>query len=237
MAATVRDLINGAARLLGVLATGETLAASEQQEAFYALNDMIDTWSNENLLIYSKVIETFPLIGGQGLYTMGSGGNFNTARAQKIENATIQVTGPNPAIEVPMKIITLSEWSETALKSTSSSIPMWLYRDGAYPLDNLNFWPVPTLAYNVVLYSWKQLAEFVTVNDSVLLPPGYKKLIRYGLAIEMAPEFGKQLDPTVATQFENTKEAIKRMNVTDHLMKTDAAIMGPKSGFNWLIGE
>lgn len=230
-------------RLLGVLATGEAPSAAEQQDAFTALNDMIDSMSNENLLIYNKVIETFTLVGGQAQYTMGipvspATADFTTSRPQKIEQATIKITGgPTPAIEVPMKILTQQEWADTALKATSSSIPMWLYHDGAYPLDNLYFWPVPTLAYSVVLYSWKQLAEFATVNDTVALPPGYKKMLRYGLALELAPEFGKQPDEIIGLQFAEAKESIKRLNVKDHLMKTDAAVLSAKSGFNWLIGE
>ena len=44
---TANDQINGALRLLGVLAEGETPSAATSQDALAALNQMIDSWNTE----------------------------------------------------------------------------------------------------------------------------------------------------------------------------------------------
>jgi hypothetical protein len=233
---TVRDLITGSMRLIGAVATGETPAASELQDAFSALNDMIDSWSNEGFLIYNNVIESFPLVPGQSAYTIGTGGNFNTVRPMKIQTATLQVQ-QTPVLELPMKIVNQDEWAAITIKSTTSSIPMWLFDDGNFPLKTLHVWPVPTVANYIGLYSWKQLSEFASVNATISLPPGYNKMLRFGLALEISPEYGKSLDPDIVTQFVDARASVKRMNITPNYLKVDDALMSNRNGFNWLTGE
>ena len=50
---TANDQINGALRLLGVLAEGETPSAATSQDALAALNQMIDSWNTERLSVFS----------------------------------------------------------------------------------------------------------------------------------------------------------------------------------------
>jgi len=45
---TANDQINGALRVLGVLAEGETPSAATSQDALMALNQMIDSWNTED---------------------------------------------------------------------------------------------------------------------------------------------------------------------------------------------
>jgi hypothetical protein len=49
---TVLDLIKGALRLINVLTGNTTLTDSEAQDAFEALNWMLDAWSNDPQAIY-----------------------------------------------------------------------------------------------------------------------------------------------------------------------------------------
>ncbi len=50
---TANEQINGALRLLGVLAEGETPSAETSQDALAALNQMIDSWNTERLSVFS----------------------------------------------------------------------------------------------------------------------------------------------------------------------------------------
>jgi hypothetical protein len=233
---TVRDLITGSMRLIGAIATGETPSASELSDGLTALNDMIDSWSNENFLVFAKTIEFFPLTPGQASFTIGTGGDFDTIRPMKIETATLQVQ-QTPLLELPMKIINKDEFAAIRVKSTESPIPVWLYDDGSFPLKNLYLWPVPMVANKLGLYSWKQLSEFSSLNDEIDLPPGYNKALRYGLALEIAPEYGKPLDPTIVTQFKDSRSNIKRMNIKPEYLSCDAGVLNDPWGFNWLTGE
>lgn len=224
-------------RLLGALASGETLQANESSDALTALNDMLGIWSTENLLIVSKAIEPFPLVAGQASYTMGIGGNFNTARPQKIENALLRTTTASTTFDLPIDIVNQDQWANISIKSVSSNIPTKLFAEGTYPLETIILWPVPAIANSLVLFSWKPLANISALNSVIDLPPGYAKALKYNLALELAPEYGRPLDELVMAQAVESKAAIKRMNVKPLYLTIDEAVLPHKPVFNWLTGE
>lgn len=223
-------------RLIGAIATGETASADEQADALSVLNQMLDSWSNENLIINAKIKEEFPLVGGQQIYTMGPSGNFNTTRPLRIDMAYIKQSG-STTFELPVEIVTVEQWADIGVKNTQSSIPTKLYPEMTSTLVNLNLWPVPSAATTLVLYSIKTLTSFANATDSVTLPPGYEKALRYGLAVELAPEFGKSLDPVLVEQMNEAKANIKRINSKPQFMDCDSAILSRANRFNWLTGE
>lgn len=238
MSMTALALISSSLRLVGILSSGESPSASESNDALTVLNDLIDSWSNESLLIPNKIREVFALVAGQQTYTMGTGGNFNTTRAQKIETALIQLAQNSPVMELPMKILTKEEYASVILKTLTSTFPLYMYAEGAYPLDNLNFWPVSnTTVNNVVLYSWKPLAELTLLTTLLSLPPGYERALRYALAMELAPEYGRAVpDTTIALAIES-KAVIKRMNFKPRFLQVDNELRAKPAVWNWMTGE
>lgn len=79
-----RDLITSALRTIGIIASGETPAASEMQDGLSALNMMIKSWSTQNLALFTMKREVFELQAGKGQYTIGIGGDFDTARPMHV---------------------------------------------------------------------------------------------------------------------------------------------------------
>lgn len=231
-------LITSSLRLLGVLASGEAPSSAESTDALSSLNDLIDSWSNEQLLIPNKVREVFPLVASQQTYTMGTGGNFNTSRAQKIENCLIQLAGTSPLLELPMTLMTKDEYAAVLLKTLSSSFPLFMYNDHSYPLDNINVWPVPSGSTNsLVIYSWKPLSTLAALTTAISLPPGYLRALRYALALELSSEYGRPLpEPAIALAIES-KAAIKRMNYRPHYLQVDEALRVRSPVWNWMTGD
>ena len=76
MATTAGDQINRALRLLGILAEGETPSASMSQDALIALNQMIDSWNTERLMVYSTIDQIFTWPAGFIERTLGPTGDF-----------------------------------------------------------------------------------------------------------------------------------------------------------------
>jgi hypothetical protein len=234
--ATARDIIKGAMRLIGLMATGETPSADEISDGLSSLNSMIDSWSNENLVIYTKIREEFDFVPSQAAYTMGAGGNFNTSRPMRIDNAAVQMQGTT-VYEVPIEVVTVDQWAGIVNKQISGSIPKYVYPEGTYPNETLNFWPIPSVTNKAVLYSWKPLATFASANDTFSMPPGYEEAIKYNLAVRFAPEFNKEASPTVQLVAIEAKENIKRMNTKPQLMGCDLAVVNRGDRFNYLTGE
>lgn len=233
--ATVRDLITGSLRLLGAVASGEAPAPNELADGLSVLNEMIDSWSNESLMVYAQVRESFLLTAAQASYTIGTGGNFNTSRPTALDIASIEIQ-TNPLNEIAVEILNLAQWSEIAVKSTTGAIPTKIYLEDTFPLATVNLWPVPSVPNKLILYSTKPLSGFASINDVVILPPGYAKALRYGLAIELAPEYAKQLDQSVVAGAIGSKAALKVINSEPNYLETDPALVVRGRSFNWRTG-
>lgn len=65
------DIISRAMKDIGALASGETPTPEEAQDAFDMLNDIIDQWSNEDMMVFNVSEIIFPVIAGQVQYTIG----------------------------------------------------------------------------------------------------------------------------------------------------------------------
>ena len=229
------DLINGAMRLIGVLASGETAPSDDVNDALTTLNNLLDSWSAESLIAFPVLREVFPMssIGLQQTYTWGTGGNLNSIYPMRIQKALIQLSGSTPAIEFPMTILNVDQYSEVILKTLTSNFPLFCYIDDAYPKRNVNVWPVPTDSTNaLVFYSVKPLTS-AALNTSFSLPPGYLRALQYGLAVDLAPEYGKLVPPTVAAVAIESLAAIKRNNKKPVYLGIDSALRGMPAVYNW----
>lgn len=236
---TVRDILKASLRKIEAIATGETPDAAELSESLSAMNMLLDSWSNENLFIYSKVREEFNFVASQYQYTMGSGGDFSTTRPLTIEQVLVKEPGADPVFETPVEIITKDEYSQITVKVTETDIPTKVYPDYGNPLVTLNFWGVPgDSSYKAVIYSAKALTTFTTsqYSTSLTFPPGYERALVYNLALELAPEFGKVPSADVYRSASESKAAIKRKNIIPKYMGTDPGVRQGQSVFNWLEG-
>jgi hypothetical protein len=232
---TGRDLVTATLKLIGAVAPGETPAYEELNDGLLTLNRMIGSWSNESLLIHAKVREELTLTASDGEYTFGIGGNINTARPMKIEEALIEDVTNTPTAEYPLKILTLAEWCAITQKDLESDIPTSLYVDNAYPLTTLSLYPVPSAANKLVLFSWKPITELTTLNTAISLPPGYEEALIYNLAIRLSPEYGRPVSQEIAMIAGDSKASIKRMNHKPSYLRVDPALM-TKGSFNIYTG-
>ncbi len=236
MSTTARDLIKGSLRIIGAIAAGETPSAAELSDALSSLNEMIASWSNDGYLIFERKVEEFTLTGAQQMYTIGSGGDFNTSRPMRILQAgTKEAAGTT---EIPISVYNVQEWAAITVKSTESSLPQAIYYNPAFPLGEINVWPVPNAAAKLILYTAKPLASIATADDVLSLPPGYLRALRYNLAIELADEYGKAMTQRAELIAAESKAMLMRMNTDSVLMSSDAAELVMRSRtFNWLTGE
>jgi hypothetical protein len=86
------DIISRALKDIGALEAGETPTPEAAQDAFDMLNDMIDQWSNESMMIYYKSEIIFPTTQNQIQYTIGPGGQVGASFTGSISGTTLTVT-------------------------------------------------------------------------------------------------------------------------------------------------
>lgn len=206
--ATTKQLIDGALRTIGVLASGEQAKPSEAQDALQYAKQMLDSWSNEGLLVPALTHESFTL-SSKRTYTIGPGGDFDTVRPTTIENVRIRDAGN---LETPVSIASLNLWANISLKDTVVNTPDYVYYEPEYPLGRLEFSCIPTAGDTLKLVTTKPITELPALTESVQFPPGYDKAIRLGLAIELAPEYGVEISAAVAAGYRQAIMVLKRTN-------------------------
>lgn len=228
------DLIRLALVELNVQASGEPVDPDVAQDGLQLLNDMIDLWSTESLMIFTLTGEVFPLQAGKQSYTMGLGGDFNTERPVKIENITItdDVNNPTQPLELPIRMLTTEEWASIAIKNISSQLPGNVYDTGDFPLRILNYYYIPQIAIKTTIYSWDALDKIATPNDDLVFPPGYAEALRTNLALRLAPHFPANSPSPITIQLAiESKARLKALNTDPIDLKCDAGVLDDRSGF------
>jgi hypothetical protein len=92
MDTTVRKLITGSMRLLGLVQANQAPTDAEIQQGIRALNVMIDSWSNDRLMIFKLQPYYFLTAAGQQNYTLGPTGDWVVQRPMNIEQAYVNLT-------------------------------------------------------------------------------------------------------------------------------------------------
>lgn len=65
------DIISRSLKDIGALEAGEQPSADAARDAFDLMNDLIDQWSNEDMMVFNITEIIFPVIAGQVQYTIG----------------------------------------------------------------------------------------------------------------------------------------------------------------------
>lgn len=234
---TARDLIKGSLRLIGAIASGETPSAAEEADALSVLNSMLSGWSTNGLLLYAVTRETFPILSTKTYYTIGSdvSADFNTVRPITIQNAGIE--SGSTTIELPVEIVNSDQWAEIGVKNLNSNLPTKLYFEQAVPLAKIYLWPKPISGVSLVIYSNKVIGSYANASDSLNLPDGYERALRYNLAVELAPEYGKEASGTVMAIAMESKADISRPNTQAVYASCDGTKSTTNRNARFLGGE
>jgi len=197
------QFIMSALRLVGALRSGLNLSNAELTDSQTVLNDMLDAFSVDRVMIPAVTVQTrnqnqvpLTLIPSQQAYTLGNTNeneNFLLARPSRVDRVSIMYSASQQTpVELPMEMLDDVEWQGITNKSTLSILPQVCFVDesnAVFPDMVLYFWPVPTVANPVVLYIWTPLQLFPDLQSKFFFPPGYAEMLRYNLATRLAAEF------------------------------------------------
>jgi hypothetical protein len=237
---TATDVCTTSLVKAGIAASGETPDAAMLQDAFEMLNEMVDSWNTERLIVFTTLRALYALVSGKQVYTIGPGGDFNQQRPLWIPYAGLvtQITNPYP-LETPLAIWTVQDWAGISTKTNIlSPIPQGIYYDFAFStpapggLGNISFWPTfqGGSVTQVALYTPQALAGFADLVTKYGFPPGYVTAIKYNLAVELAIAWGRPLDAALSAKAADKKTRIKVSNYKPDRMTCDDAIVNKGSG-------
>ena len=219
--ANTQDIIKASLRLIGVIATGETPTDDELQDAREALNMMLGSWSAKRLLIPYRTAENFALVASTNSYTIATGGTFNTDRPVRIESGFIRDSNSN---DTPIEIITRAQYNAHVLKTTEG-LPYELFYEDTYPTGTVFLYYSPQQNYTLHINSWKKLTQLPLLTTEISMPDEYLRALKFNLAVEVAPEFGRSVPVEVAAIAKDSFETVSDLNRPDMLASADESLL------------
>jgi len=236
MTTTAGDQINGALRLIGQLAEGETPSAATSQDALTAMNQMIDSWSTERLAVFSTQDQVFMWPPGAINRTLGPTGDFVGNRPILLDDSTY-FRDPANNISFGIKILNQQQYNGIAVKTVTSTYPQVIWINMNYPDIEMYIYPVPTKVLEWHFVSVSELTQPATLATVLSFPPGYLRAFRYCLACEIAAEFGVEPSPQVSRIAMTSKRNLKRINNPDDIMSLPYSIVGTRQRYNIFAGN
>ena len=234
--ATAGDIIDGALRLIGQIAEGEVASAETSQDALLAMNQMIDSWNTERLMIYNTQDQVFTWPADQISRTLGPTGDFVGNRPVLIDDSTY-FRDPTTNVSFGVKLINQQQYNGIAVKTVTSTYPQVMWINMEYPNIQMTIYPKPTRDLEWHFVSVDEITQPATLATQLYLPPGYLRAFRYNLACEFAPEFGVEASPTVARIAMTSKRNLKRINNTEDIMSLPYALVATRQRFNVYSGN
>lgn len=86
------DIIKRAFNVIGVLGQGEAPGPDETTTAFDMLNDMLDMWANQHLMVYYQNEVFHEIVPAQYIYTIGSTGQVGCSFTGSIAGNVLTIT-------------------------------------------------------------------------------------------------------------------------------------------------
>lgn len=130
---TALDIVTRSLKEIGAYAPGEPIDASDANDAFDTLNDLLDTWSNATMMIPYVTEVIFTLISNTYQYTIGNGGTIGSSFTGSISGTTLTISA------VASGEITLGQYISGSGVTSGTQITQFITgagKTGTYQVNN-----------------------------------------------------------------------------------------------------
>jgi len=236
---TWAEMIDLVFRDSGVLGVGQSLQAQDVSDAKRRFNMMLSQWKRRRWLVPNLVDHAIEMDGSL-FYTIGDGGDIDTARPNSIESAFMrQAVQSQPAqIDYPLRLITsYEEYSQLTLKNMQAGPSWFLFYDSGYPLGKLYPWPLAggsaggSGPFELHVQVKNELVTVGALNADILLPPEYE-LALYATGMQMTRSaYRLPPDQMINTLAKNALNTLRSSNFQVPNLSMPSAVQG-RGGYN-----
>lgn len=217
-ALSARQIGTAALLMIGVASAEQPISAFMAENARDALNSMLDSWSTEKLLTYSRPKIPLVLVPGRASYTWGVTTppcDIPREPPVKLELALLTVEDTVPGLEWELQILDQYAYEAgISIKQLSSSQPNAVYLDPTQPVATLYVWPLPDLPHTLQLLPWMAHSPYGGWDDVLEWPSGYQRALTWNLALELAPQYAVEPSPMILRTADESKRALYPINAT-----------------------
>jgi hypothetical protein len=91
---------------------------------------------------------------------------------------------------------------------------------------------VPNASSQIVLYTQSTLEEYLTIDDPIIVPQGYREMLMYNLAIRIHQRYpDKLMDGSVIGMASEYKQRVKNQQIMPVFVSSDRAILDNRGQF------
>jgi len=178
------QLIEGALRICGVIAPGETPTATMYTGASEALNMIAKAWQSDGMPLWAMSEYTLTLTDATSSYII-------SPKLLKVTQALNRNIDTN--IDIPMRIVTRDEYNRLGNKTTSGN-PILVWCNPNLDDTTVKVFPTPTsveAADNTVILTYqKEFSDFDASSDTPEFPREYYDALKFALASRLSYEYG-----------------------------------------------
>lgn len=233
----VQDIFKASMEIIGATTLDEAPEDSEMQKCLRHANLLLNSLSARNLIQLSETQENFSLVATQRSYTIGVGGNFNTAKPIEILSAFVRDSAGN---DYPVDVKTREVYNSYTDKMISSARPEVIYYDPgvsqqATHLGTIFCYPIPDDSTDdLFIVSHKYFTEFVNLTDNVTFTPAYFRMLVYNLAIAIWRPLGRTglVPPDITDTAKETMRIVENMNARQIVSGLDLPGASTRGGYN-----
>lgn len=241
MATTALDIIKGALRHISAYQSGDQLDAPDANDCLTSLNDLLDHLSTDHDAVFGSLENILYYTGGKYQYTIGidptgaTTADFNVPRPLRITNAFTRITTQGTGYDYQIEIISQDRYVEYGLKSIPYPWPTALWYNNTYPFGMISFYGAPVGGGELHLFTDTILSN-LALNQTVVMPQGYNRALKWLLARELCQDFGFPLTPAIEKLSDESWRAIKALNA-DPIpeSKIDAELLGDRTDAGWIL--
>lgn len=214
---TANKIIGQAMGALGLRASGQSIDGSDLATCLEKLNSMIDFYNISIITRYTQRTVTATIAPNVSTLSIGAGQALDiTPRPYKIEDGCFVSSGGQ---DYPLKQITLAEYNNESLKTIGGFVPECFYYSPDVPHGQVTFYPAPAGSVTVHMVCGVRVSGFQDLEVDYELPPGYERFLYLNLATEIAPDFEREVPPSVAMMAAGAKRIIEAANLVPKQIK------------------
>ncbi len=238
VARTVQQVVEGALRVLGVLASGEVSSADDTAIGLEVLQDLLAEWSDGGLVVPSVIQEAIPLVVGLVTYTVGENGapSLVTVRPEQIIGAFVRDASN---YDYDVTIIQEKAYRGLADKASVAGRPDQLWYNATAPNGTIKVWPAPSAIESLWISSMKPFTEPTALADDLLnvvqIPRNYHNALKWNLAVQLAPEYGKEPSEALVGLAKRGYDMIISLNAARRVQPASLEIPGMVSRRNDIL--
>ncbi len=163
-------------------------------------------------------------------------GDFKADRPLRIHDSFTRITTGSTGLDYPIKVVDMEQYIQIGYKGISAPWPIAVWYNPCYPLGMLSFYQNPSGSGELHLFCDTILTRLETLTQAVNMPQGYIRWLKWALAKELAPEYGKAWTQTMETNWREARDAVKALNmVPTPVSNYDAILVNPRYDAGWIL--